>query len=127
MNYQNILKKKIISKKSVICVIGLGYVGSELLKKFDYEGFKTIGIDINFVLELIIANSSERSIVPSFKTDKNLNVALFFLHSCCHGTKFEWCSITVMIISSPSVIISLNPDATKLTDSVVPLVNIISL
>ena len=28
-------------------MIGLGYVGSELLKKFNKEGFKTIGIDIN--------------------------------------------------------------------------------
>ena len=28
-------------------MIGLGYVGSEIIKKFDKEGFKTIGIDVN--------------------------------------------------------------------------------
>ena len=47
MNYKTNLKNKIRKKKSVVCVIGLGYVGSELLKKFNKEGFKTIGIDIN--------------------------------------------------------------------------------
>ncbi len=47
MNYQEKLRIKIRKKKSVVCVVGLGYVGSELLKKFNKEGFKTIGIDIS--------------------------------------------------------------------------------
>ena len=45
MNYFNKLKKKINSKKAIISVIGLGYVGEALIKKFSKEGFSTIGID----------------------------------------------------------------------------------
>ena len=47
MKYYLKLKKKIQTKKAKICVIGLGYVGNEIIKKFDSEGFKTIGIDLN--------------------------------------------------------------------------------
>jgi len=47
MNYFKNLKKKIKNKKATICIVGLGYVGSEILKKFEKSGFKTIGIDIN--------------------------------------------------------------------------------
>lgn len=45
--YYNILKKKLKIKKSVIGIVGLGYVGSELLKKFNQEGFRTVGLDLN--------------------------------------------------------------------------------
>ena len=45
MNYFNKLKKKINSRKAIISVIGLGYVGEALIKKFNKEGFSTIGID----------------------------------------------------------------------------------
>ena len=47
MKYYLELKKKIQTKKAKICVVGLGYVGNEIIKKFDREGFKTIGIDVN--------------------------------------------------------------------------------
>ena len=47
MKYYSKLKKKIQTKKAIICIVGLGYVGSEIIKKFDKEGFKTIGIDVN--------------------------------------------------------------------------------
>ncbi len=45
MTYFNNLKNKISRKKAVICVLGLGYVGSAILKKFTDKGFPTIGID----------------------------------------------------------------------------------
>jgi UDP-N-acetyl-D-glucosamine dehydrogenase len=47
MKYYLELKKKIQSKKAKICVVGLGYVGSEIIKKFNKEGFNTTGIDID--------------------------------------------------------------------------------
>ena len=47
MYYFKKLKKKIINKKATICVVGLGYVGSQILKKFEQSGYKTIGIDIS--------------------------------------------------------------------------------
>ena len=39
------LKNNIISKKAVICVVGLGYVGYPLLKLISNKGFKIIGLD----------------------------------------------------------------------------------
>ena len=47
MNYFDLLKKKIIRRNAIICVIGLGYVGSGILKNFHSKGFKTIGVDID--------------------------------------------------------------------------------
>ncbi len=41
----NNLKNKINSKKAIVCIIGLGYVGYPLLKLVSKSGFKTIGID----------------------------------------------------------------------------------
>ncbi|MBU1026201.1 MAG: nucleotide sugar dehydrogenase, partial [Candidatus Margulisbacteria bacterium] len=41
------LKKKIISKKAKIGVIGLGYVGLPLVKEFVSAGFNVTGIDID--------------------------------------------------------------------------------
>ena len=41
------LDKKILSKKSIIGVIGLGYVGLPLVKRFSDEGYKTFGFDID--------------------------------------------------------------------------------
>ena len=35
MNYFQNLRNKIKKNKAVICVVGLGYVGSAILKKFD--------------------------------------------------------------------------------------------
>ena len=45
MNYFYNLKKKIQNNKAVICIVGLGYVGSAIIDKFNKKGFKTIGID----------------------------------------------------------------------------------
>jgi len=39
------LKEKIISKKAVIGVIGLGYVGLPLVLRFCEKGFQVIGFD----------------------------------------------------------------------------------
>ncbi len=41
------LKQKIKTKKAIIGVIGLGYVGLPLAITFAKKGFKVIGIDIN--------------------------------------------------------------------------------
>ncbi len=43
----NILERKLNSKKAVIGIVGLGYVGLPLAVEFATKGFKTIGIDIN--------------------------------------------------------------------------------
>jgi len=41
------LKEKIISKKAVIGVVGLGYVGLPLAVEYANKGFKTYGIDVD--------------------------------------------------------------------------------
>ena len=45
MNYFQNLKKKIKTNEAVICMIGLGYVGSVIIEKFNQNHFRTIGID----------------------------------------------------------------------------------
>jgi len=45
MNYFQNLKKKIKTNEAVICIIGLGYVGSVIIEKFNQNHFRTIGID----------------------------------------------------------------------------------
>ncbi len=47
MSYKSILLKKIKSKKAVIGIIGLGYVGLPLALTFAEKGFKVIGFDID--------------------------------------------------------------------------------
>ena len=42
-----ILKKKIQSKKAIVGIVGLGYVGLPLLSLIEKEGFKVIGYDID--------------------------------------------------------------------------------
>ena len=41
MNYYEELKKKIKKNKAIVCVIGLGYVGSAIIEKFDSKNFRT--------------------------------------------------------------------------------------
>ncbi len=47
MRTTDILRKKIISKKANVAVIGLGYVGLPLAISFARKGFKVFGIDTN--------------------------------------------------------------------------------
>ena len=42
-----LLKEKIINKKAIINVIGLGYVGLPLALSFAESGYKVNGIDID--------------------------------------------------------------------------------
>lgn len=46
MNFFNNLKKKINKKTAAVCIVGVGYVGSELIKSFSNAGYYTIGLDI---------------------------------------------------------------------------------
>jgi UDP-N-acetyl-D-glucosamine dehydrogenase len=43
----NDLETKIAQKKSIVCIIGLGYVGLPLVKSFLHAGFPVIGFDID--------------------------------------------------------------------------------
>lgn len=44
---KNTVIEKILNKKSVICIIGMGYVGIPLMLRFIAENFTVIGIDID--------------------------------------------------------------------------------
>jgi len=58
MSFYNILRKKIKTNRATICVIGLGYVGSAIIEKFDKRGFKTIGVDSDKTK--LVANNNSR-------------------------------------------------------------------
>ena len=47
MDYKKALLKKIDSKKAIVGIIGLGYVGLPLALEFAKKGFQTIGFDID--------------------------------------------------------------------------------
>ena len=47
MNSFKKLRKKIINKKAIIGIIGLGYVGLPLLLAYSLKNFKVIGFDID--------------------------------------------------------------------------------
>ena len=59
----NSLKSKITSKKAIVCVIGLGYVGYPLLKLISKKGYRTIGID------------SDKNKLKKFKSNKFKNIS----------------------------------------------------
>ena len=53
-----ILEAKIAQKKSVVCIIGLGYVGLPLVKSFLNAGFQVIGFDID-EMKVVSLNKGE--------------------------------------------------------------------
>jgi len=90
MKYFENLRKKIKKNKAVICVVGLGYVGSRIIEKFNQAGFKTIGID-----------NDEKKIKQKSKNKKNI---------LTNNYKFIQLA-DVIIIALPTPLTSaLNPD-----------------
>ena len=65
-----------------------------------------------------------KSNFPSLSIGINLNFAPVLLHNCCHGTIFEWCSISVITILSFTP--TFRVYERRFSDSVVFLVKIIS-
>ena len=79
MDYFKELKKKIINKKATICVVGLGYVGRQILRKFERSGYKTIGIDIdkNIIKKNIFSNKT--TVTNNYKYIKFADVIIITL------------------------------------------------
>ncbi|MCA9396142.1 MAG: nucleotide sugar dehydrogenase, partial [Candidatus Omnitrophica bacterium] len=74
MSINNIIKL-IESKKAVVSVVGLGYVGLPLILSFNKAGFKTIGIDVSKdkikklkSTESYIDDVPNREIIEAYKT-----------------------------------------------------------
>ena len=77
-------------------------------------------LSVSLLFKLSISN------VPSSFTEIYSNIAPVRLVMTCHGTIFEWCSIS--LINTISFFLRLEKpqeSATRLIDSVAPLVNII--
>ena len=66
------MTKKNALKKKTVGIIGLGYVGSGLLKSFHSRGFKTIGIDID--AEKIKRKFIKKNLILT-KNYQNINIA----------------------------------------------------
>ena len=74
-----------------------------------------------------ISCSFSRSISPDSFRSTTIKLAPVLSHSCCQGTKFEWCSSMLTTILSPAFILPSIPSATLFIASVAPLVNTIEL
>ena len=97
MEYYKKLKNKIITKKAIICIIGLGYVGGAILKRFEKNNFKIIGID-----------NDKKKI-----TKKNNNKNVFLSNNYKHVENAD-----VIIITLPTPLTkNLNPDLSYIKNS----------
>jgi UDP-N-acetyl-D-glucosamine dehydrogenase len=98
MNYYQNLRKKIKTNNAIICVIGLGYVGSAIIEKFNQNGFQTIGID-----------NDPKKLKLKFKTKR------MKLTSDYSSIKLA----DVIIIALPTPLKSnMSPDLSYITDSI---------
>ena len=69
-----LLKEKIISKKAIIGIVGLGYVGLPLAKRFIDKGFEVMGVDSDLKkIQMLRNNQKYIKTVDAkyFKTKKN--------------------------------------------------------
>ena len=102
MNYYKELKKKININKAVVCVIGLGYVGSAIIEKFNNKNFKTIGIDKDKYKFSILPKAKKMKLTSDYKfvnladiiiialptpLKKNMNPELSYIISCMQKIK----------------------------------------
>ena len=72
------LEKKILSKKAIIGVIGLGYVGLPLIVNIQKRGFRTYGFDKNEKKILDIKKKISHVSDVTKKDLNNLNKKNFF-------------------------------------------------
>jgi len=72
-----LLKKKIITKKAVIGIIGLGYVGLPLAKRFIDKGFEVIGVDSDLKKIQMLKNNKKyiKTIDAKYFKDKKNNLS----------------------------------------------------
>jgi|TARA_B110000259_G_scaffold187759_1_gene243199 UDP-N-acetyl-D-glucosamine dehydrogenase len=102
MNYYKELKKKINRNKAVVCVIGLGYVGSAIIEKFNNKNFKTIGIDKDKYKFSILPKAKKMKLTSDYKfvnladiiiialptpLKKNMSPDLSYIISCMQKIK----------------------------------------
>ena len=73
-----------------------------------------------------VTSDGSTSTRPSGSDLNQRRVAPVRSASCCHGTRFAWCSISVIRISSPGLSDPVSANATRLIPSVADLVNTIS-
>ena len=85
-------KKKLLSKKSIIGIIGLGYVGLPLAEAFSKK-FKVIGFDINERRIKELKNGIDKNLVK--KINKRFNKKLFFSQSILDLKSCDFLIITV--------------------------------
>lgn len=79
--YFNQIKKKIISKKVLIGIVGLGYVGLPLAKRFIDKGFKVIGVDNDEKKIQMLQNNK--------KYIKSIDLRYFKLNNNYLSSKYE--------------------------------------
>ena len=105
------LEKKILSKKAIVGVIGLGYVGLPLIVNIQKRGFSTYGFDKN---EKKISDIKKKISHVSDVTKKdlnNLNKKNFF--SLSQIKKINNCDVIIICLPTP-LTKNLKPDMSYL-------------
>ncbi len=78
-NFFENLKYKLKKKEAVICIIGLGYVGLELLKGFQKKNFKLIGIDSDKKKISNIKKNKKTQLTTNYKNAKYADIIIIAL------------------------------------------------
>ena len=73
------LKYKLKKKEAIICIIGLGYVGLELLKSFQKKNFRLIGIDLDKKKIKNIKKNKKTQLTTNYKNVKYADVIIIAL------------------------------------------------
>ncbi|ADL52828.1 nucleotide sugar dehydrogenase [Clostridium cellulovorans] len=110
------LNQEIISKKSIIGVIGLGYVGLPIVESFVKSGFQTIGFDIDD--EKIKKLIQNESYITDF-TDKDIEKINEFnrFYPTNKFDKISQCDVLIICVPTPLKEDKLTPDLTFLNNS----------
>ena len=86
------IKKKLLSKKSIIGIVGLGYVGLPLAESFSKK-FRVIGFDINDLRIKELKKGIDKNLVKNKK--KKFSKNLYFSNSLFDLKKCDFLIITV--------------------------------
>ena len=105
------LEKKILSKKAIVGVIGLGYVGLPLIVNIQKRGFSTYGFDKNEKKILDIKKKISHVSDVTKKDLNNLNKKNFF--SLSQIKKINNCDVIIICLPTP-LTKNLKPDMSYL-------------
>ncbi|MCX7957266.1 MAG: nucleotide sugar dehydrogenase [Endomicrobia bacterium] len=107
------VKEKILNKKAVVGVIGLGYVGLPLALLISKKNYKTFGFDIDF--EKIKLLKEKKSYITHISNEEILSAKNFVATK--EFGKLKICDIIIICVPTPTTITN-EPDLTSVVNTV---------